>query len=262
MENPDENIRLERKTREKAVLDQAVWAGIKPGMRVLDAGCGPGKTTSILRRHIQPGGSIVGVDYSEKRIEYAKKKYGGNSNIDFFLHDIRLPMDNMGMFDAIWVRFVLEYNRDESFKILQNLSSNLKSGGCMCVIDLDYNCLTHYHLPPTMEVSLSKIAAILEERHNFDPYIGRKLFSYLYDLAYEKIKVDVRAHHLFYGGIEENDVFNWRKKMEMAASVGKESLDEHPGGASGFIREFMRFLLDPRRFTYTPMILCKGIKPA
>jgi putative peptidoglycan lipid II flippase len=39
---------LEEKTEKQAVIDQAHWAGLKPGMRVLDVGCGPGLTTSVL----------------------------------------------------------------------------------------------------------------------------------------------------------------------------------------------------------------------
>ncbi len=262
MENPEENLRLERKTREKSVVNQATWCGIKPGMRVLDAGCGPAKTTSILNGKIQPGGSIVGVDYSEKRIKYAKEKYGKVPTVEFCVHDLRYPLKNIGFFDLIWARFVLEYNKVESFEIVKNLTSNLKPGGCLCLIDLDYNCLSHYELPDKVAAKILKISEKLELEYNFDPYIGRKLFSYLYDLGYEKIEVDIRAHHLFYGRIGENDIFNWQKKMEMATTVGKGLFNDYPGGTNAFREDFGRFLIDPRRFTYTPLILCKGTKPA
>ena len=46
MENLEEAIRLEMKTDPEAVRKQALWCGLKPGMRVLDAGCGPGMITS------------------------------------------------------------------------------------------------------------------------------------------------------------------------------------------------------------------------
>ena len=38
-----EAIRLEVKTDPQALQRQALWCGVKPGMRVLDAGCGAGK---------------------------------------------------------------------------------------------------------------------------------------------------------------------------------------------------------------------------
>mgnify|MGYP001292049046 CR=1 FL=1 len=55
MENRDEIIRLEGKTDPGAFYRQAAWCGVRPGMRVLDAGCGPGLTTSFLREMVMPG---------------------------------------------------------------------------------------------------------------------------------------------------------------------------------------------------------------
>jgi SAM-dependent methyltransferase len=262
MENQEETIRLEAKTKPGAVRSEAKWCGVKPGMHVLDAGCGPGKTTSILFRMIQPGGTIEGLDYSKERIEYAKGKYGSHGAIDFRVRDLRHPLDDAVLFDLIWARFVLEYNRKESSNIVKNLTSRLKPGGCLCLIDLDYNCLTHYELPSRMEHILFNLSNAAEKEYNFDPYIGRKLYAYLYDLGYENINIDVRAHHLFYGPIPENDMFNWIKKVEVVSAKNKQLFDSYPGGHDAFFLDFKRFFTDPRRFTYTPLILCKGTKPA
>ena len=40
-ESEEELSRLENKTDRNAVIDQARWAGLSSGMRVLDVGCGP-----------------------------------------------------------------------------------------------------------------------------------------------------------------------------------------------------------------------------
>ena len=48
MEDAEEAVRLDIKTDAIVVEKQALWAGIKPGMRVADIGCGSGKTNSIL----------------------------------------------------------------------------------------------------------------------------------------------------------------------------------------------------------------------
>jgi len=75
MESEEESIRLEAKTDPAVVEQQALWAQIRPGMRVADLGCGCGKTTSVLYGLVQPGGTAVGVDLSEKRLEYAHNNY-------------------------------------------------------------------------------------------------------------------------------------------------------------------------------------------
>jgi len=261
MENVEEAIRLEIKTDPEAVRKQALWCGLKPGQRVLDAGCGPGKVTSILNEMIQPGGMILGIDYSEKRISHAKKHYGRESGIDFQFHDLRNPMEGMGRFDLIWVRFFLEYFRMESPDIVRNLTRCLKPGGCLCLLDLDHNCLNHYELPIKMEKVFSMLTNRMEEKFNFDPFAGRKLYSYLYDLGYENIQLNLMAHHLIYGKVRDEDIFNWIKKMEVISMKTKELYAEYPGGHDAFFEDFKKFFLDPRRFTYTPLILCKGVKP-
>jgi len=123
MESDEEITRLEIKTDPEAVRRQARWCGVGPGLRVMDVGCGPGKTTDILSRMIQPQGEILGVDYSEARIAYAKDRYRHVPNMDFLVGDLRDPLEGVGQFDLIWVRFVLEYNRAESESIVRNLTS-------------------------------------------------------------------------------------------------------------------------------------------
>ena len=65
MEGDQEAVRLDRKTDAATVEKQALWAGIKPGMRVADLGCGAGKTTFHLNRLVQPGGRTIGVDIAD-----------------------------------------------------------------------------------------------------------------------------------------------------------------------------------------------------
>ena len=83
MESLDEAIRIVLKTDPEALRKQAMWCGLRPGLRVLDVGCGPGKISSILHKMVQPGGELVGLDFSEQRIEYAGEHYGQKSGIEF-----------------------------------------------------------------------------------------------------------------------------------------------------------------------------------
>ena len=83
MESEDETLRLELKTDVDIVKKQAQWAGLSPGMRVVDIGCGTGKTTSTLHKIVGPSGEVVGVDDSKKRLDYAKFHYS-EEGIRFF----------------------------------------------------------------------------------------------------------------------------------------------------------------------------------
>lgn len=275
MESEEEAVRLDIKTDIDIVKKQALWAGIKPGMRVADIGCGAGKTTYILNELVKPDGSVVGVDGSEKRIEYAKNKFSAQG-IEFIRRDILKPLDDLGMFDFIWVRFLLEYYKKESFDIVKNITNILKPDGILCLIDLDYNCLTYHSIPERLERVINLAVNSLIKNANFDPFMGRKLYSFLYDLGYQDISVDISAHHLIYGQLKDKDEFNWMKKIDVIfkkityeskkGSGGyedffKEFNSLYKEGFQEFLDEFTAFLRDPKRFIYTPVILCRGQKP-
>jgi ubiquinone/menaquinone biosynthesis C-methylase UbiE len=261
MESDEEAFRLDIKTDSKVVEKQAIWAGIKPGMHCVDISCGSGKTTYILHKLVQPCGVVVGVDVSEKRIKYAKEHYGVEG-IEYKHKDIREPLKDLGMFDFVWVRFVLEYYRSNSFDLVRNISEIVKPGGILCLIDLDHNSLNHYGIPPRLEIAIFSMLKYLGEKVNFDPYAGRKLYSFLYDLGYHEIDVNVEAHHLIFGKLKDIDAFNWIKKIEVLSKKLNYPFEEYEGGYEEFLEEFTSFFISHRRFTYTPAVLCRGRKPA
>ncbi len=259
MESDEEAVRLDLKTDPEAVKKQARWAGIKPGMRVADLGCGAGKTTYYLNELVGPTGAIVGVDLAPQRIDYAENNYA-HASIQYVCKDIREPLNDLGMFDFIWMRFVLEYYRKESFEIVKNISQALKPGGILCLIDLDCNCLRHFGLSERLEKYMIRLMQILETDFNFDPYVGIKLYSYLYDLNYQNIAADVAPHNLIYGELKDVDKFNWTHKVKIAAKNSGCPFEDYPDGYEGFFKEFVDFFTDRRRFTYTPLISCRGLK--
>ena len=51
-------------------------AGIRPGMRVLDLGCGAGDVTFVAADLVGPEGSVVGVDRSPEALARARLRAG------------------------------------------------------------------------------------------------------------------------------------------------------------------------------------------
>ncbi len=261
MESEDESLRLDIKTDPGAVEEQARWAGVGPGMRVVDLGCGAGRTTHILHRLVQPGGEVVGIDGSPQRIAYAKENFS-ESGIAYLQRNVRDPLVEVGMFDLVWSRFLLEYFADESFAIVKSAYQALAPGGTICLIDLDQNCLGHFGAPARLEKTLCNVVLAMARQYGFDPFVGRKLYAYLYDLGCADIEVRMSAHHLIYGELSETDRFNWLSKAEATRNAAGLFADSYPGGYEEFRRELVAYLEHPRRFIYTPLIMCKGKKPA
>jgi ubiquinone/menaquinone biosynthesis C-methylase UbiE len=262
MESEDEIKRLELKTRRALIREQALWAGLQPGHRVADIGCGPGKTTAVLHEIVQPDGIAVGIDASPDRIEHACRSYG-RPGLDFLQRDFLQPMDDVEPFDFIWVRFVLEYYCADGPQLAEKLARLLKPGGILCLIDIDLSCMCHYGLPDRMARAIEMIMDTMLKEKNFDPYAGRKLYSFLYDLGFDDIDVDLRADHIIYGKLSDVDAFNFRRKIETGSKYLGPRLEEfYPGGSDEVMAEFDRAIADPRRFIYAPLITCRGRKPA
>jgi len=259
MEDPAEVERLERKTDPRVVLEQARWAGLRPGMRVVDIGCGPGKTSSLLLDAVQPGGSVVGIDLSADRIAHARRHYA-RPGLEFHRRDYRAELSDLGRFDFVWCRFILEYHRSQAQQIVAHLDRLLAQDGVLCLVDLDHNCLSHAGLPERVDRTIREIVAGLESQADFDPYAGRRLYGHLADLDYSDIDVRMQAHHLIFGALSEADRYNWGRKVQVAARRSGCSFAAYPDGFDGFAREFAAALESPRRFLYTPAIVCRGRK--
>jgi len=268
MEHKDEDLRLEIKTDMEAVKRQARWAGIGPGMKVLDVGCGIGKTTAALAELVGTSGSVVGLDFSPERLRSARERYG-RANITFMAHDLKQSFLWSEEFDAIWIRFLLEYFRNDALEILGNVAPSLRSGGLLVLADLDQNSLIHYGQSERLQRTLEDITFRLERDFNFDPYVGRRLPGYLQDLGYQDISVTLEAHHLIYGPVKQADAYNWLRKLEQTAEksgcrfelyAGKEFAN-YSSSYEAFREDFKAFFTSPRRFTYTPLILAAGRKP-
>ena len=261
MENEDEALRLDVKIDERKITDQALWAGVKPGMRIADIGSGSGKITGLLKDLTGPSGTVVGIDGSKERIGYAEKHYGA-PGIEFRCQDILASLEHLGEFDFVWVRFVLQYYRSNSFDIVRNISSILKPGGIMCLIDQDCNCLCHYGFPERLGRTIQTLMEVISSRFNFDPFVGRKLYAHLFDLEFRDIDVTLAPHNFIFGRLSNVDSFNWMKKLEIVGKNIAFDFGEYPNGYAEFRDEFKASFADPRRFFYTPLISCRGIKPA
>jgi ubiquinone/menaquinone biosynthesis C-methylase UbiE len=260
MESRNEGKRLEIKTDSGAVKRQATWAGIGPGMRVLDVGCGTGITTAALAELVGKSGHVTGLDCSEERLIIARERYE-SERISFFHHDIRIPFQSDLPYDAIWARFILEYFRNEQRVIVTNSLASLRPGGIACLADSDNNSLNHYGQNERLQNTLCDIMTRMERDFNFDPYAGRRLYSHLFELGFTQIDCLIEPHHLIFGQLSKKDAYNWMRKVELTAKKSGCNFSAYGGNYEAFRKEAMEFMCDPKRFTYTPLVVVRGIKP-
>ncbi|UCE84624.1 MAG: methyltransferase domain-containing protein [Deltaproteobacteria bacterium] len=58
-------------------------AGLGPGDRVLDVGCGCGAFTCEIARRVGPGGTVLGVDVSSVMLRRARQRASDGSGLPF-----------------------------------------------------------------------------------------------------------------------------------------------------------------------------------
>lgn len=73
------------------------------GGRVLDVGCGTGRSMPILARRVGEEGSVIGLDYSEGMLERARRRIeeGGWSQVELVRGDAATLDGLSGSFDAV-----------------------------------------------------------------------------------------------------------------------------------------------------------------
>lgn len=195
--SPGEFARLEAQGAFLRDLTEDVLrrAGVGPGMRVLDLGCGVGDVSLLAAELVGASGEVVGVDRSAAAIELARRRAADTlrnrtrfavSEIDAFATDER--------FDAVIGRFVLMYLPDPA-ATLRRLCRMLHPGGIVAFHEIV--------MPLARSVPEGKLYRqcfdwVLEAfaRSGFEPDMGSKLFATFRD-------ADLPAPEMIFSGRAE-----------------------------------------------------------
>lgn len=113
-------------------------AGIAPGMRVLDLGCGVGDVAMLAADQVGPTGSVVGIDRDASSVAWANKRVAetGYKNIRFQTAEFH-EFSDPSPFDALVGRFILLYLPDP-VAILRHLSQLLRTGAAIAFMEPDF----------------------------------------------------------------------------------------------------------------------------
>ncbi len=116
---------------EQPSIDEAI-AHLKPGAKILDAGCGSGKP--IAAYLIEKGFDVYGVDISPQLLRYAENIIPKNKLFESDLCDFKTDIQ----FDAIVCWFTLFHiHATQHLEILRKLYSLLKSDGILLITFAD-----------------------------------------------------------------------------------------------------------------------------
>lgn len=157
---------------------------IKPGMRLLDCGCGMGALTTSLAEWLAPG-EVIGIDRELSQVEAARAWAAekGVQNVRFEignLYDIQYPDAS---FDAVFAFTVLEHLR-EPRRAMREMRRVLKSGGVVGIYDPDYEAQLQAPSTPGLQELNQLMRRFSEE--NASPYYARHQRQYLLEAGFAR----------------------------------------------------------------------------
>jgi SAM-dependent methyltransferase len=103
---------------------------LKSRSRILDAGCGNGRVTALLRKYAPVMTEIVGIDLVAAEI--ARENLAGAENVRFEQRNLMENLSSLGRFDFIYCQEVLHHTPDP-VRGFNNLAALLLPGGELAV---------------------------------------------------------------------------------------------------------------------------------
>ncbi len=167
---------------------QFAFMGLKPNMKVLDAGCGSGAVTRLIARRVFPG-EVVGLDIDPMFIEEAKRHAESESidNIRFEIGNIEDLNYDDSYFDLSYCRFVLMHLNDP-LKAVSELKRVTKKGGSVAAAEPDDGSVVFFPTLPKFEDLKSKYreyGTVI----GMNRFMGRELFATFFKAGLKSIDV-------------------------------------------------------------------------
>jgi SAM-dependent methyltransferase len=256
MDHPREAQRLLDKVDPDAWIAKFIEPYLTGVRNFLSVGCGPGVFLRELAvNHLQM--DVAGVDLSVSRIRDAEKRLNGLPNARVCVGEATaLPFDD-NSFDIVFSRFLLEYLPDK-LAAVREMARVCRPGGMVMLQDLDGQLVWHFPQDPAIQSATEQVVNFLAST-GFDPFVGRKLFSFCLDAKLEEVRVQVDPYHLYAGTINEEEFANWRSKLEIARPQIGTALGSDEA-ARKFSERFLEYLRNPETLTYSCLFTVTAIK--
>lgn len=179
---------------------------LRPGMRLLDCGCGVGSITLDLAEIVAPG-ETVGVDVDNGQLELARAAATtrGLNNARFETASVyALPFADAS-FDAALAHTLL-FHLSEPLRALKELRRVLAPGGIVAVADDDYSTWVVAPEDSAMRWAMAELSPKIIAANGGNPFYSRDLRRLLLEAGFARVEGHAIAAE-YYGTLEETRRF-------------------------------------------------------
>jgi ubiquinone/menaquinone biosynthesis C-methylase UbiE len=156
---------------------------LRPGMRLLDVGCGPGSITVGLAEAVAPG-AVLGVDLAANDVLASGRQLAlekGLGNVRFERADL-FELRQPGGFDVVFAHQVLQHLA-RPVEALAAMRRLLSPGGIIAVRDSDYGTST-WSPPDARLQRWLEVYHAVAARNGGEADAGRYLYGWLHEAGF------------------------------------------------------------------------------
>ncbi len=152
---------------------------LRPGLDLLDVGCGPGTITVDLAALVAPG-RVLGVDMTDAPLAEARdlaERTG--ASVVFEVGDVYALAEDDDSFDVVHAHQVLQHLADP-VAALREMARVCRPGGLIAVRDVDYAALGWFPADPVLDGWLDLYRQV-HRRNGGEPDAGRRLLAWAHE---------------------------------------------------------------------------------
>jgi ubiquinone/menaquinone biosynthesis C-methylase UbiE len=149
---------------------------LRPGLDLLDVGCGPGTITVDLAARVAPG-QVVGLDVSADPLTEARTAAErAGVAVTFEVGDVYALTQHDDSFDVVHAHQVLQHLTDP-VAALREMARVCRPGGVIAVRDVDYGAFVTFPADSGLDRWLDVYYGVAR-RNDAEPDAGRRLLSW------------------------------------------------------------------------------------
>lgn len=196
---------------------------LRPGLHLLDVGCGPGTITLDLAARVAPG-RVLGVDASPDVIDAAltAARDAGREEVELRTGDVYALDEPDAAFDVVHGHQVLQHVA-HPVAALREMRRVCRPDGLVAARDCVYRAMTWFPRTPLLERWLEVYCAVAEANGG-EPDAGSRLRSWCQEAGFTRVEASASAwcfasdeDRTWWGGL-------WADRMRRTA-VGERAVD-------------------------------------